>query len=738
MKSGRLLARCGRIALSVLISIGVQTPVFAAKTQQIGQNNSDTGLLPIGRSSVDPDLVNSLFPIDTPPNGDKPTIGIGMGNGSGNPANGANRGLGQGNGQVRPSTGQSMSVAVVDEEFRCNIFENTPYENILSAVNSLNQAVNSPSCSGNSKIDVKSVAENNKKIADVVTSLRALVENPETVQAENSSEIVNNVDMAIRAANSLATTFAQTDIFNDQCRQQMNAGQIATSLSDIMNGLTPYALMAAQMTGGTAAIPFIVGGSIVTSAIGSMSKIIEENTSKVYDAQVRRAIVENTCQFIRLDQKYKFLIKSRTEQLKKITEDISASQALFSSQLNGVSAGTQNVMNRKKYLDQISLSMKDDLAQAQTQLELDKQFLKSTSDDIKICQLGIQMAVLAKDHSSYVAAMLASLDTALTAYGSTSVAQAQALKSSADIAMKSLQTMSQKQYSVSTDFRSCARITKSFVETVDRAGALAKQLVKVAQTEVEKQVKSSHDYALLKQPLKNLSSKQVQAERVAGSLENLRNHATKITQSEIDSEMDRLRKGLLAPRSLGIRSPVSAWFNYVRGLHQADVTKFQKGLDSLRTRAYNMTASGKTEIRPSFWAIADKKAKAKDKEDSVQLRPFNLQNLPLGTRDHDDTCREMQDVWNRWVTAVDHLAAMDSFCSMIEPYIYDNRSEDRELVNTCRGYSEASGGDLGASMSLVGKLKNKLVKENTRDWALYLDKVMQSLVCVDGSSGNLK
>jgi len=84
------------------------------------------------------------------------------------------------------------------------------------------------------------------------------------------------------------------------------------------------------------------------------------------------------------------------------------------------------------------------------------------------------------------------------------------------------------------------------------------------------------------------------------------------------------------------------------------------------------------------------------------------------------------------------LAAMDSFCSMIEPYIYDNRSEDRELVNTCRGYSEASGGDLGASMSLVGKLKNKLVKENTRDWALYLDKVMQSLVCVDGSSGNLK
>lgn len=731
MKLDFISVCCGRIALSVLIILGTQ-PLYAQSngSTKSTKNNSDTGLLPIERSTVDPEIVKSLFPIDTPP---------------GDVNKGANTGIGLGNGSAR-NTGlplikkdpQSMSRATVDEEFRCNLFENAPYETIMSAVNSLNQAVNSPSCSGNSKVDVKSVVDSNKKIADVVTSLRNFVENPETVQTENTSDIVNNVDQAIRAANNLATTFAQTDILNEQCRKQMNGGQIASSLSDIMNGLTPYALMAAQMTGGTAAIPFIVGGSIVTTAIGSMSKIIEENTSKVYDAQVRRAIVENTCQFIRLDQKYKFLIKSRSEQLMKITADISASQALFSSQLKGVSSSTQNIMNRKKYLDQVSLSMKDSLAQAQIQLELDKQFLKSTSDDIKICQLGIQMAVLANDRTSYVSNMLGSLDTALTAYGSANVAQAMALKSSADIAIKSLQSLNQKQYSVNTDFRGCTRVTKSFIETVDKSGALSKQLVKVAQADIEKQVKGSNDYGLLKQPLQNLSSKQVQAERVAGSLENLRSHATKIAQSEIDSEMDRLRRGLLAPRSLGIRSPVSAWFTYVRGLHQADVSKFQQGLENLRSRAYNMTKSGKAEIQPSFWAFPEKKAKAKDKEDAFQLRAFTLDNLPLGTRDHTDTCREMQDVWNRWVTAVDHLAAMDSFCGMIEPYIYDNRSEDRELVNTCRGYTAVSGGDMGASLSLVAKMKDKLVKESTRDWALYLDKVMQSMVCADTASTQMK
>src|SRR5690606_5152847 len=139
----------------------------------------------------------------------------------------------------------------------------------------------------------------------------------------------------------------------------------------------------------------------------------------------------------------------------------------------------------------------------------------------------------------------------------------------------------------------CATVTKSFVETIDRAGGLSKQLIKFAQADIDKKIANSRDYGLLKQRLEVLSEKQIHAERVAGSLENLRRYATSIAQSEIDAEMDRLRRGLLAPRTFGIQSHVTRCFTYVRGLHQADVTKFKQGLDSLRKRAYNMTESGK-------------------------------------------------------------------------------------------------------------------------------------------------
>jgi len=629
-----------------------------------------------------------------------------------------------------------MSVAKVNDDFKCNLFENTPYDEILSAVNTLNQAVNSPNC-GNKSVDVQGIVDNNNKIASAVKALKGYIDNPASATSDKAADIVNTVDVAIQAANGVASTFAQNDLSNSQCRQKMSAGQIALALNNVVNGLTPYALMAAQFTGGTAAIPFIVGGSVITGAISSMAKIIDQNTVDTSDPQVRQAIVENTCQFIRLDQKYKFITKSRQEQIQKITAEISSSQKLFSAKIQGFSAQTNNMVNRKNYLDQTALDLNNKLGSAHSQLDLDKQFLAGTTDTIKICQLGIQLATMSQDKTSYVSTMLGSLDEAMQAYGTTSIAQVQALKASAKIAIQDLTSMAQKQFSINANFDSCAKVTQSLVGTIDQSGNLSKQLVKIAQTDIEKQLKGSSQYSLFQQRMTVLTQKQVQAERLTDSLDNLKRYATSLAQSEIDSEMDRLRRGLLAPRAMGFSSPVVKWFTFVQGLHRGAVTQFNNGLNSLRDRAYRLTASGKSSATQSWLgAVMGNMPNAKDKDDGYQMRTFDLKTLPLGTQEHDATCREMQDVWNRWVTAVDHLAAMDAFCNMIEPYVYDSRSEDRDLVVICRGYTVASGGSAGASMSTLASLKTQLVQNHTRDWALYLKKKIDAMACIDTNSLN--
>jgi hypothetical protein len=712
MKAEQMLGR-GRIfclALLVLMSFNL-TSVLAAQ----GDGRGDAGLLPIENSNNNKSLIDELFE----------QISAGTNNGNQNNKN-PDRDNNKG-----PKNYLEIKKSNVNGDFKCNLFESVPFEDILSAINSLNQAVSSTACSGDSSVSAQGIVDNNKTIADAVKELRGYVENSAAVQPENAANISNKVDLAIRAATTVANIFAQTDLLKKECRQSMSAGQIAISLNQVINGLTPYALMAATMTtGGAVAVPYIVGGSIITGAVGSMTKIIDENGVKVNQPEVRRAIVENTCQFIRLDQKYKFLNRPRQEQINKITADISSSQRLFKVTVNSLN-GKLGFSEHLNSLNKVMVEMNMTMSAARSQLELDKQFMKSTSDDIKICQLGIQLGAMAQDKTSYVSTMLVSLDKALVAYGTSNVPQVKALKISGDLAMKNLRSVAVHQLSKNVNFKKCAETTKSFVETLDQSADLSEKLVKLGQEGVEKNLSGDKEYSLYKSSLRTLNQKKIQAQRVTDSLENLQAYANSIAQSEINAEMDRLRRGLFGNNLMGLASsPVLRWFEFVNGLHRADVARFTEGLDELRSQAFQLSPRGKDSgafrgYYPKF--TGDAKA-------AQNLMQFNLNDLPIGTLEHDDVCRELQDVWSRWTSAVDHLAASDAFCNMVEPYIYDNRPEDKSLVSMCRGYSRNSpkSNHGQAVLSTVAALKNSLKTDHTRDGALLIKKKILELACVDG------
>lgn len=735
MKGSQFVVRSGRLGMAFLMVLSFQVkPVMAAAPS----NPEDASILPIDTSNVNKSLIDELFPAENS-NGNRNNNGNGNKNNNQNNNQNRNNNNNQNrnnNNKNRNNTDsyQSVSRSKLSGDFTCNLFESVPYNDILSAVNSLNAAVTSTACAGNSNVNVQGIIDNNKKVAEAVKDLRGYVENPDTIPAENAADISNKVDIAIQAANSIATSFAQTDLLRKECRSTMNAGQIASSISDVINGLTPYALMAAGLvTGGAAAVPFIVGGSVITGAVSSMTKIINDNSVDVSKSEVRRAIVENTCQFIRLDQKYKFLIKSRQEQIEKITTDLTASQRLFSAKIGGLTNGSSALVDRKNAIDATENEINAVLSSARGQLEMSKQFMTSTTDPLKICSMGIQLAVMAKDQTSYVAQSLATLDQSMAAYGSTNVPQAQALKTSATYAIKSLEQTAANQFSGNVNFNKCAQTAKSLVETVEQAGTTAKQIMRLAQDGVEKSLATNKEYGQYKARLSSLSQKQFQAERVTKSLDKLQAYANTLTQSEIDSEMNKLRLGLFSNGYIA-SSPVLKWFEFTNGLHRGEVTRFNDGLASLRGRSYKMTVSGKqVPTYPAYYQV-NQAAIKRDSENAKNLNNFNLKTLPLGTVEHDNVCRELSDVWGHWTKALDHLAASDAFCNMLEPYVYDNRSEDKSLVQMCRGYSKnavqaaAYNRDIP---STIASMKNSLVKNYTRDWALRIKQRMTDLACVD-------
>lgn len=707
--------------LAVVFSLQTISFATGAQAQQTGALNS--GLLPVEKVLPAEGTVDKLFPakyrvlsttlLNAPLLDVKPPVATTPSTTpAATPTNPA-----------APTTPATPTVEP-KSNFQCNLFENSELTELSSAVTALNQAVGTPSCSGSSAVTAQSVIDSNKKIMDAVNALQGFVNSPETITADSAVLISNNVDVAIRTANSLVNTLANTDLMSKSCRDQMDAGQVALAVNDIINGLTPYALMAATMTGGTAAVPFIVGGSVITGALSSMNKIVNEGAKKLQDPKARRAIIENTCQFIRLDQKYKFLIKNRDEQIRKISSDLSSTKLLLTTRLNGLSTTLTGLVDRKSTLTSESAEMERALTPALQQLDMDKAFMASTTDQVKICQIGIQWAVLAAEKGSYVDTILSSVDRSLSAFGSSSVAEARTLKFSSQFALKNLSEFAGLQYSIYSDFAPCASQAKSLAETMDQSAKFAKRILKLAVENVNQEIKGNSNYPQIQSQLDLITKKQLQANMVVGSLENLKKYATSFVQSEIASEMSRLRMQVFGSGS----APITGWFNFTENLHNSAVKDYTAGLKSLRNQAYTMTASGRLLAAGTApGPLANSGQISKDWEEATQLRPFDTLKGQKGTTAHATACREIQDVWNRWVVAVDHLSALESLCGMIEPYIYDSRSEDRALVKVCRGTADLTGYRAKSSLQ---SLKDSLMQNHSAEWALVLKAKVNTLGCL--------
>ncbi|UYL09769.1 hypothetical protein B9G69_004170 [Bdellovibrio sp. SKB1291214] len=738
----------GRVGLAVLTAIQCKVAFAAPARVDSGffpidiaptSSTSVDDLFPtqprIGQNPAAPGQPGGIAPITINPVPGTPGTGLPTTPGTGAPTTpgtgtlplpGANTGVG-GNGLpvvVKDSQG-------VSEEFKCNLFTNADdktYSDILSAVNALNQAVSSPSCAGN-QINQQAVVDNNKKITDAIAKLQPYLLAEEEIPREKVTEITQTVDVAIRAASSIAATFSSTDLMNKSCRDQMNGGQVALAINDMINGLTPYALMAASMTGGTAAIPFIVGGQVLTSAIGSMEKIVNENSTKIADPLVRRAVVENTCQYIRLEQKYRFLTKNRDEQIAKISKEMTVARN-YSVKISGVSKETNALMERKNALSAASLELNTTLASASAQAELDKTFVQSTTAPSMICELGINLAGTASDSRSYVAQMLNSIDFSLKATDYKATPITNTLKNVGKVYIQNLQSVTAR-----NNATQCATTTKYLLEAMDKSATASRDIMKLATSNLDKELKKSPEYRQIQTRLATLAEKQAQAARITNSLDNLRKYATSFNQSEIDAEMARLRNGLFQTRTLGINSPVMAWLNYTMNLHSAAAKSFNAGLRTLQERAYRLTESGAAAAAGSYngsFKTPDAKAVQKiaaDRAAGTNLETFVPSNslVAQNSRLRADICREAQDVWNRWVVAVDHLQAVESFCQMIDGYIYDSRSEDTALVRTCRGLQAAQG--VGSYSSDLGVIKMNLLNNKTGNWATLVKKRISALGC---------
>jgi ElaB/YqjD/DUF883 family membrane-anchored ribosome-binding protein len=745
------LVRRSRFGIACAVFISTASPLSYVQAAPALIIPQDAGLIRVQKSqTVLPDIIGDLFPQDpianpgtpgtpgTPPGtpGTDPScdfIECGPGTGTTPGTGGVVGGYGGTYNPYNPySTGyygtydprrMDRSTAV-GAEYQCNLFESPPLGEVLSSINALKAVVVPPACDG--KVNMQNVVAENNKIAQVVKDFRQYVDNPDLITAEKAGEIGNGVDVAIQSAATIAATFANTAL-SKKCREGMDAGKVATSISSVINGLTPYALMASSVTGGTAAVPFIMGGAVLTGVVSNIGQIIDQNTTNLEDEMVRRAVVENTCQYIRIEQKYRFLIQDRKAQMKLITQDVKASESMFSAKVKRMSPQTNALIARKNAIDLTVREINAALATTSDQFKGDREFFKQNETNVQTaCNFGVNVAQTTDDKTSYASVMLASLDQAMAAYGRNSGVQAATLKSNAQTALKDLKAYATKANHSAAETKACAETSKYFVKTIEDSASTSKQLLKFAKTAVDGQLQKTAEYSMLSASIGTLDQKKIQAQRVANSLDQMKAFADTMTRSEIDNSMKNIRESLFARNWKVLKSPVEKWFNRSEKLHTNSIAEFRKGLESLRKQALALGTNIKTAPVVVKAGATTVQRYPDVRSDAQQLKTFTLKNVPLESEAHRNVCRELRGVWDMYGVAIRQLASMNAFCGLIEPYLLDARKEDHELVVWCRGDRMKNGGQ-----SKILAAKNDLVKDHIKDWAMVVGRRLNELACVD-------
>ena len=205
-----------------------------------------------------------------------------------------------------------------------------------------------------------------------------------------------------------------------------------------------------------------------------------------------------------------------------------------------------------------------------------------------------------------------------------------------------------------------------------------------------------------------------------------------IDRSELAQRMTSLKSGLFGSRTaFGFgKPPVLAWIEHTKKMHDEAVSAFLQSLSAVRSGSFSLTRLGRGEVRmlpvlapvPIFYQDPYLKEAS---DEMANLNNINLNQIPMGTREHEVVCQQLESTWLDWSSAVDHLGAIQFFCDMIDP-VLDSKI-DSSVITACRGVTALNGNTY--KKSIYNEAKAELTAKGFRASAVLVSKKLKELQC---------
>lgn len=629
------------------------------------------------------------------------------------------------------STAQGkMAAAKVPEAYSCPLFDNRPHAELISAIDSLSKEVKaSPECTGSPS--AKSLEDNGNAIKESIASLQKLMQMQDPSQV-NVNSIDQTMTAALTAVGNLGDIVNNNNFLNSKCgRQTMSTGKVLLALNDVINGLAPYALFAVSMNAALApALPFVIGGAVATSGISAIAKMIDQNTLDMTNPEHRKAVLQNTCQYTKVAKKVRFMQLAQSGKIEKITQELEKNVDLYNAKFAKPSGELANLLNYKnsseKYLAAVGAQYMNDRADITTVEEQ----IQNNNDDLMVCTLANELVNWASDGRTFPASAILNLDRATTQSDRTTKLQALTLKTLHTNSMKRIADYAEKSGESEAALKSCAQTGRSWIQGVRQAVNTTGSVVAKSRSDLEVQLSSNADYRQWKAQYTLIETERTTIKRVEKAMQQLSQDNSIIDRSELAQRMVNLKSGLFGSRSswgFG-KPPVLAWINHTKTMHDQAISGFEANMKALRAGSYSLTDAGlgkAFKMTPSGGYYTDPKVQQESLKISKELGNFTLAQLPVGSRENEIACQQLESAWLDWSSAIDHIGAVQFFCDMIDGVL--DVKMDSSVVVSCRGNAQLNG--RGYVKSTVDQAKFILSSRGFQKEASLVSKKLKELQC---------
>jgi hypothetical protein len=214
----------------------------------------------------------------------------------------------------------------------CPLVDNQPNQDLIMAAQNLSNQLNSfkTACSGGfigtNTSEVDAVQRQVESIIVAGNALKGFTEDPSQLSADPAKlkDVQNNVASLIQGIQSISGVLSQNALFGKQCAKNLpTTTDVIMSLSGLIQAATPIAIEVLKVFPEFApALPFVMGLSAAGNVAQVLGRFQEQGSLNMRDPKIRMAVLQNICEYTRIQQRLSALNEGRMSDLKDQTGEL--------------------------------------------------------------------------------------------------------------------------------------------------------------------------------------------------------------------------------------------------------------------------------------------------------------------------------------------------------------------------------------------------------------------------------